>query len=224
MKTNNRDLIINSRKYAMVDIAYNINKMCFLPKIYSNYTYKIDNLIRIMANLLRKDYKTGIYLTSKYINENKLKLKENDRYGIIIEYLKEKDIETGKKEYKYFYMYNVEQFENEDEIIKKYLQEIKNKEEEKHNLKIENIMKFLDDKNEELLIKIIFNGLLNLRTGKNIKLNYRLDQGAKNILIEMCKQDIYIKEMRKSFRIANELLNEYLNNNKLENIKEREMI
>lgn len=217
---NSREVVLKSRKFAMVDIAYNINKMCFLPKLYSDYSYRIDNLIRIMANLLRKDYRTGIYVTSKYIKDNNLTLKENDGYGIIFEYLKETDVETGKKEYKYFYMYNIEQLvESNSEIEKMKSKETEN---QKYNLREQNITNFLDENESEILIKIIFNGLLNLKTGKNIRLKYKLDQGAKKLLIEMCKQDVYIKEMRESFRKANNLLNTYLENNKLETTEEGE--
>lgn len=217
---NSREVVLKSRKFAMVDIAYNINKMCFLPKLYSDYSYRIDNLIRIMANLLRKDYRTGIYVTSKYIKDNNLTLKENDGYGIIFEYLKETDVETGKKEYKYFYMYNIEQLvESNSEIEKMKSKETEN---QKYNLREQNITNFLDENESEILIKIIFNGLLNLKTGKNIRLKYKLDQGAKKLLIEMCKQDVYIKEMRESFRKANNLLNIYLENNKLETTEEGE--
>lgn len=211
-----REIVLKSRKYAMIDIAYNINKMCFLPKLYSNYTYRIDNLIRIMANLLRKDYRTGLYVTSNWIKDENLELDKNDRYGVIFEFLKETDEETGKKEYNFFYMYNIEQLVGYEKNLELYLKNFeKASERKKYNLREENLVNFLEKNEKELLIKILFNGLLNLKTGKNIKLNYKLDQGAKNILIEMCKQDVYIKEMRKSFKKANDLLMKYLNENEL---------
>ena len=210
-----REIVLKSRKYAMIDIAYNINKMCFLPKLYSNYTYRIDNLIRIMANLLRKDYRTGLYVTSKWIKDENLELDKNDRYGVIFEFLKE-DEETGKKGYNFFYMYNIEQLVGYEQNLELYLKNVdKKSERKKYNLREENLVNFLEKNEKELLIKILFNGLLNLKTGKNIRLNYKLDQGAKNILIEMCKQDVYIKEMRKSFKKANDLLIKYLNENEL---------
>ena len=114
---NSREIVIKSRKSAMINIAYNINRMYSLPKLYSNYSYRSDNLIRIMSDLLRKGYTNGIYVTNKFIKENNLAIKEDDKYGTIFEYLKETDEETGKKEYRFFYMYNVEQLQEQDEKI-----------------------------------------------------------------------------------------------------------
>ncbi|WP_288867298.1 hypothetical protein [uncultured Sneathia sp.] len=209
---NSREIVIKSRKSAMINIAYNINRMYSLPKLYSNYSYRSDNLIRIMSDLLRKGYTNGIYVTNKFIKENNLTIKEDDKYGTIFEYLKETDEETGKKEYRFFYMYNVEQLQEQDEKI---ANAIKIVDTTKHNLRTQNIIEYLNNNEEDILVKIIFNGLLNLKTGKHINLDYKLDKEAKNILIEMCKQDVYINEMRQSFKKALKLLKTYLRENEI---------
>lgn len=209
---NSREIVIKSRKSAMINIAYNINRMYSLPKLYSNYSYRSDNLIRIMSDLLRKGYTNGIYVTNKFIKENNLNIKEDDKYGTIFEYLKETDEETGKKEYRFFYMYNVEQLQEQDEKI---ANAIKIVDTTKHNLRTQNIIEYLNNNEEDILVKIIFNGLLNLKTGKHINLDYKLDKEAKNILIEMCKQDVYINEMRQSFKKALKLLKTYLRENEI---------
>lgn len=209
---NSREIVIKSRKSAMINIAYNINRMYSLPKLYSNYSYRSDNLIRIMSDLLRKGYTNGIYVTNKFIKEKNLTIKEDDKYGTIFEYLKETDEETGKKEYRFFYMYNVEQLQEQDEKI---ANAIKIVDTTKHNLRTQNIIEYLNNNEEDILVKIIFNGLLNLKTGKHINLNYKLDKEAKNILIEMCKQDVYINEMRQSFKKALKLLKTYLRENEI---------
>lgn len=209
---NSREIVIKSRKSAMINIAYNINRMYSLPKLYSNYSYRSDNLIRIMSDLLRKGYTNGIYVTNKFIKENNLAIKEDDKYGTIFEYLKETDEETGKKEYRFFYMYNVEQLQEQDEKI---ANAIKIVDTTKHNLRTQNIIEYLNNNEEDILVKIIFNGLLNLKTGKHINLDYKLDKEAKNILIEMCKQDVYINEMRQSFKKALKLLKTYLRENEI---------
>lgn len=209
---NSREIVIKSRKSAMINIAYNINRMYSLPKLYSNYSYRSDNLIRIMSDLLRKGYTNGIYVTNKFIKENNLTIKEDDKYGTIFEYLKETDEETGKKEYRFFYMYNVEQLQEQNEKI---ANAIKIVDTTKHNLRTQNIIEYLNNNEEDILVKIIFNGLLNLKTGKHINLNYKLDKEAKNILIEMCKQDVYINEMRQSFKKALKLLKTYLRENEI---------
>lgn len=209
---NSREIVIKSRKSAMINIAYNINRMYSLPKLYSNYSYRSDNLIRIMSDLLRKGYTNGIYVTNKFIKENNLTIKEDDKYGTIFEYLKETDEETGKKEYRFFYMYNVKQLQEQDEKI---ANAIKIVDTTKHNLRTQNIIEYLNNNEEDILVKIIFNGLLNLKTGKHINLNYKLDKEAKNILIEMCKQDVYINEMRQSFKKALKLLKTYLRENEI---------
>lgn len=209
---NSREIVIKSRKSAMINIAYNINRMYSLPKLYSNYSYRSDNLIRIMSDLLRKGYTNGIYVTNKFIKENNLTIKEDDKYGTIFEYLKETDEETGKKEYRFFYMYNVEQLQEQDEKI---ANAIKIVDTTRHNLRTQNIIEYLNNNEEDILVKIIFNGLLNLKTGKHINLNYKLDKEAKNILIEMCKQDVYINEMRQSFKKALKLLKTYLRENEI---------
>lgn len=209
---NSREIVIKSRKSAMINIAYNINRMYSLPKLYSNYSYRSDNLIRIMSDLLRKGYTNGIYVTNKFIKENNLTIKEDDKYGTIFEYLKETDEETGKKEYRFFYMYNVEQLQEQDEKI---ANAIKIVDTTKHNLRTQNIIEYLNNNEEDILVKIIFNGLLNLKTGKHINLDYKLDKEAKNILIEMCKQDVYINEMRQSFKKALKLLKTYLKENEI---------
>lgn len=209
---NSREIVIKSRKSAMINIAYNINRMYSLPKLYSNYSYRSDNLIRIMSDLLRKGYTNGIYVTNKFIKENNLNIKEDDKYGTIFEYLKETDEETGKKEYRFFYMYNVEQLKEQDEKI---ANAIKIVDTTKHNLRTQNIIEYLNNNEEDILVKIIFNGLLNLKTGKHINLNYKLDKEAKDILIEMCKQDVYINEMRQSFKKALKLLKTYLRENEI---------
>lgn len=209
---NSREIVIKSRKSVMINIAYNINRMYSLPKLYSNYSYRSDNLIRIMSDLLRKGYTNGIYVTNKFIKENNLTIKEDDKYGTIFEYLKETDEETGKKEYRFFYMYNVEQLQEQDEKI---ANAIKIVDTTRHNLRTQNIIEYLNNNEEDILVKIIFNGLLNLKTGKHINLNYKLDKEAKNILIEMCKQDVYINEMRQSFKKALKLLKTYLRENEI---------
>lgn len=209
---NSREIVIKSRKSAMINIAYNINRMYSLPKLYSNYSYRSDNLIRIMSDLLRKGYTNGIYVTNKFIKENNLTVKEDDKYGTIFEYLKETDEETGKKEYRFFYMYNVEQLQEQDEKIANAIKVVDTT---KHNLRTQNIIEYLNNNEEDILVKIIFNGLLNLKTGKHINLDYKLDKEAKNILIEMCKQDVYINEMRQSFKKALKLLKTYLRENEI---------
>jgi len=209
---NSREIVIKSRKSAMINIAYNINRMYSLPKLYSNYSYRSDNLIRIMSDLLRKGYTNGIYVTNKFIKENNLTIKEDDKYGTIFEYLKETDEETGKKEYRFFYMYNVEQLKEQDEKIANAIKVVDTT---KHNLRTQNIIEYLNNNEEDILVKIIFNGLLNLKTGKHINLDYKLDKEAKNILIEMCKQDVYINEMRQSFKKALKLLKTYLRENEI---------
>lgn len=209
---NSREIVIKSRKSAMINIAYNINRMYSLPKLYSNYSYRSDNLIRIMSDLLKNGYTNGIYVTNKFIKENNLTIKEDDKYGTIFEYLKETDEETGKKEYRFFYMYNVEQLQEQDEKI---ANAIKIVDTTKHNLRTQNIIEYLNNNEEDILVKIIFNGLLNLKTGKHINLDYKLDKEAKNILIEMCKQDVYINEMRQSFKKALKLLKTYLRENEI---------
>lgn len=209
---NSREIVIKSRKSAMINIAYNINRMYSLPKLYSNYSYRSDNLIRIMSDLLKNGYTNGIYVTNKFIKENNLTIKEDDKYGTIFEYLKETDEETGKKEYRFFYMYNVEQLQEQDEKI---ANAIKIVDTTKHNLRTQNIIEYLNNNEEDILVKIIFNGLLNMKTGKHINLNYKLDKEAKNILIEMCKQDVYINEMRQSFKKALKLLKTYLRENEI---------
>lgn len=209
---NSREIVIKSRKSAMINIAYNINRMYSLPKLYSNYSYRSDNLIRIMSDLLKNGYTNGIYVTNKFIKENNLNIKEDDKYGTIFEYLKETDEETGKKEYRFFYMYNVEQLKEQDEKI---ANAIKIVDTTKHNLRTQNIIEYLNNNEEDILVKIIFNGLLNLKTGKHINLNYKLDKEAKDILIEMCKQDVYINEMRQSFKKALKLLKTYLRENEI---------
>lgn len=209
---NSREIVIKSRKSAMINIAYNINRMYSLPKLYSNYSYRSDNLIRIMSDLLRKGYTNGIYVTNKFIKENNLTIKEDDKYGTIFEYLKETDEETGKKEYRFFYMYNVEQLKEQDEKIANAIKVVDTT---KHNLRTQNIIEYLNNNEEDILVKIIFNGLLNMKTGKHINLNYKLDKEAKNILIEMCKQDVYINEMRQSFKKALKLLKTYLRENEI---------
>lgn len=209
---NSREIVIKSRKSAMINIAYNINRMYSLPKLYSNYSYRSDNLIRIMSDLLKNGYTNGIYVTNKFIKENNLNIKEDDKYGTIFEYLKETDEETGKKEYRFFYMYNVEQLKEQDEKI---ANAIKIVDTTKHNLRTQNIIEYLNNNEEDILVKIIFNGLLNLKTGKHINLDYKLDKEAKNILIEMCKQDVYINEMRQSFKKALKLLKTYLRENEI---------
>lgn len=209
---NSREIVIKSRKSAMINIAYNINRMYSLPKLYSNYSYRSDNLIRIMSDLLKNGYTNGIYVTNKFIKENNLTIKEDDKYGTIFEYLKETDEETGKKEYRFFYMYNVEQLKEQDEKIANAIKVVDTT---KHNLRTQNIIEYLNNNEEDILVKIIFNGLLNLKTGKHINLNYKLDKEAKNILIEMCKQDVYINEMRQSFKKALKLLKTYLRENEI---------
>ena len=209
---NSREIVIKSRKSAMINIAYNINRMYSLPKLYSNYSYRSDNLIRIMSDLLRKGYTNGIYVTNKFIKENNLNIKEDDKYGTIFEYLKETDEETGKKEYRFFYMYNVEQLKEQDEKIANAIKVVDTT---KHNLRTQNIIEYLNNNEEDILVKIIFNGLLNMKTGKHINLDYKLDKEAKNILIEMCKQDVYINEMRQSFKKALKLLKTYLRENEI---------
>ena len=209
---NSREIVIKSRKSAMINIAYNINRMYSLPKLYSNYSYRSDNLIRIMSDLLRKGYTNGIYVTNKFIKENNLTVKEDNKYGTIFEYLKETDEETGKKEYRFFYMYNVEQLQEQDEKIANAIKVVDTT---KHNLRTQNIIEYLNNNEEDILVKIIFNGLLNLKTGKHINLDYKLDKEAKNILIEMCKQDVYINEMRQSFKKALKLLKTYLRENEI---------
>ena len=209
---NSREIVIKSRKSAMINIAYNINRMYSLPKLYSNYSYRSDNLIRIMSDLLRKGYTNGIYVTNKFIKENNLTVKEDNKYGTIFEYLKETDEETGKKEYRFFYMYNVEQLKEQDEKIANAIKVVDTT---KHNLRTQNIIEYLNNNEEDILVKIIFNGLLNLKTGKHINLDYKLDKEAKNILIEMCKQDVYINEMRQSFKKALKLLKTYLRENEI---------
>lgn len=209
---NSREIVIKSRKSAMINIAYNINRMYSLPKLYSNYSYRSDNLIRIMSDLLKNGYTNGIYVTNKFIKENNLNIKEDDKYGTIFEYLKETDEETGKKEYRFFYMYNVEQLKEQDEKIANAIKVVDTT---KHNLRTQNIIEYLNNNEEDILVKIIFNGLLNMKTGKHINLNYKLDKEAKNILIEMCKQDVYINEMRQSFKKALKLLKTYLRENEI---------
>lgn len=209
---NSREIVIKSRKSAMINIAYNINRMYSLPKLYSNYSYRSDNLIRIMSDLLKNGYTNGIYVTNKFIKENNLAIKEDDKYGTIFEYLKETDEETGKKEYRFFYMYNVEQLKEQDEKIANAIKVVDTT---KHNLRTQNIIEYLNNNEEDILVKIIFNGLLNMKTGKHINLNYKLDKEAKNILIEMCKQDVYINEMRQSFKKALKLLKTYLRENEI---------
>jgi hypothetical protein len=165
-----------------------------------------------MSDLLRKGYTNGIYVTNKFIKENNLTIKEDDKYGTIFEYLKETDEETGKKEYRFFYMYNVEQLKEQDEKIANAIKVVDTT---KHNLRTQNIIEYLNNNEEDILVKIIFNGLLNLKTGKHINLDYKLDKEAKNILIEMCKQDVYINEMRQSFKKALKLLKTYLRENEI---------
>lgn len=209
-----KEIVLKNRNDAILDIAYNINKMCFLPKIEENFNFRSDNALRIIAHILRNDFKKGIYVTEKFIEENKYNIVEDKKYPIIFEYLKEVDEEIGKKSYRFFKKYNIDQIIEYDKAIEKIESELTEKENpKKYNLRRANIEKFFSSKKLDLLNKIFFIGILRILTGKELDLNYRYTKEEKEVLIELAKTTPDF--IREEFKKANKLVKEYLNNNEL---------
>jgi hypothetical protein len=219
--------VIESRNRAVVGIAYNINKMCFLPKLENINDFRVNNKLRIMSDLLQKNYISGKYLNFKVIEENNLTLIKNEEdkvFGVILEYRK-KDDELDKGEYSYFTMYNSEQVEEQDKlekILEKNEQEIYFSEtgeiisldDKKFNLKSEQINKFFEKEKLDKLDKILFVGLVRMYLGKDLDLNLRYTDDEKKELINISKTTPEM--IQKSFQKADRLISKYLLNNIIE--------
>ncbi len=214
-----RDVVIKSREKAVVDFAYNINKIGFLPKLVDKYKYHINNKIRVISHILSNGFNSGYYILESDIKDNNLRLKE-DQYGMIYEYLKDVDIETEQKEYKYMIKYNVEQLVEEDRekaIRLLNIDEINNS--KKHNLSKKQINKWFVEKNYEDLEKNMFLAILNLEKGKNLDFLYRYDEDMKKTLIEYAES--YNEDIRKLFFKINVDVFNYLKENEKEDENEK---
>lgn len=217
MKKNSRDIVLESRKKAIIDIAYNINKMFVISKIYDEYQYKPDNMIRIFADMLKNNRNYGIYIEEKSLSSYNFTVKEGE-YPIIFEYLKPIDKETGKMKYMFFKKYNIDQLviNEEDKQVLIQVYEEENKLDKKYNLRVENIKKFLTEEKQDKLVNMLFVGVINSITGKHIDLKLRFDDEAKKTLIELTKEENFHLELRENFKKAINLVNKYLKNNELE--------
>ncbi|WP_064613469.1 hypothetical protein [Streptobacillus moniliformis] len=211
MEIKARDVVLKTRNDAIINIAYNINRMGFLPKVEDEFNFKADNKLRLIAHLLRNDFKTGYYVDEKFMEENNLTLKE-ESYPMIFEYLKEIDEETGDKSYRYFKKYNIEQL-NETEKAQELL---KNKEEiqrKKYNLRKTKLEEFFEENKLDLLNKVFFIGILRIITGKDINLGLKYEKEERELIIDIAKSNPEI--IRKAFIETDRFVNKYLYENEL---------
>lgn len=207
-----RKKILETRTRDIISLAYNINKMNFLVKLEDKYSYSSNNKIRVMNHILSNNFVSGIYVTKSFITENNLRLKENS-FGFLYEYLIDKDIELGTKEYKYIYKYNIEQLVDEDKEKALSLIELPENT-KKFNLKKDNIEKFIKEKQIDKIEKILFYGIIKLVTGKNVFVEEKYDKEAKQTLIELIEEDINI--FKNWFYNADNLAKIYLTENEIQ--------
>ncbi|WP_064612042.1 hypothetical protein [Streptobacillus moniliformis] len=206
-----RDVVLKTRNDAILTIAYNINKIGFLPKVEDNFNFKADNKLRLIAHILRNGFKTGYYVDEKFIEENNLTLKEKS-YPMIFEYLKETDEETGNKSYRYFKKYNIEQL-NEIEKVKELLKDKEEIKRKRYNLRSSKLEEFFKENKLDLLNKILFIGILRIITGKDINLGYKYEKEERELIINMAKETPEI--IRKMFIETDIFVNRYLYENEL---------
>ncbi|WP_064611023.1 hypothetical protein [Streptobacillus moniliformis] len=206
-----RDVVLKTRNDAILTIAYNINKIGFLPKVEDNFNFKADNKLRLIAHILRNGFKTGYYVDEKFIEENNLTLKEKS-YPMIFEYLKETDEETGNKSYRYFKKYNIEQL-NEIEKVKELLKDKEEIKRKRYNLRSSKLEEFFKENKLDLLNKILFIGILRIITGKDINLGYKYEKEERELIINMAQEKPEI--IRKMFIETDIFVNRYLYENEL---------
>ncbi|ACZ01635.1 hypothetical protein [Streptobacillus moniliformis] len=206
-----RDVVLKTRNDAILTIAYNINKMVFLPKVEDDFNFRADNKLRLIAHILRNEFKSGHYVDEKFIEENKLTLKK-EQYPMIFEYLRETDEETGSKSYRYFKKYNIEQLNEKDKVeeLLKDKEEIKRK---KYNLRKVNLEEFFNENKLDLLNKILFIGILRIITGKDINLGYKYEKEERELIINIAQEKPEI--IRKMFIETDIFVNRYLYENEL---------
>ncbi|WP_064580262.1 hypothetical protein [Streptobacillus moniliformis] len=204
-----RDVVLKTRNDAILTIAYNINKIGFLPKVEDNF--KADNKLRLIAHILRNGFKTGYYVDEKFIEENNLTLKEKS-YPMIFEYLKETDEETGNKSYRYFKKYNIEQL-NEIEKVKELLKDKEKIKRKRYNLRSSKLEEFFKENKLDLLNKILFIGILRIITGKDINLGYKYEKEERELIINIAQEKPEI--IRKMFIETDIFVNRYLYENEL---------
>lgn len=207
---NTRDIVLSSRNDAILSIAYNINRMGFLPKLEENGNIRTDNILRIIAHILRNNFKEGIYVSEKFIKENNFNIKEDKKHPVLIEYLKETDEETGGKSYRYLKKYNIEQLVEFEKAKKLFEFNKKQVEIKKYNLRKENFEKFFKEKEFDLLNKMFFIGIIRLITGKEIEFKYRYTKDVKDTLIESAKEmpEFIRNEFKKTYKNVIEYLQE----------------
>ncbi|QXW66312.1 hypothetical protein KX935_03640 [Streptobacillus moniliformis] len=206
-----RDVVLKTRNDAILTIAYNINKIGFLPKVEDNFNFKADNKLRLIAHILRNGFKTGYYVDEKFIEENNLTLKEKS-YPMIFEYLKETDEETGNKSYRYFKKYNIEQL-NEIEKVKELLKDKEEIKRKRYNLRSSKLEEFFKENKLDLLNKILFIGILRIITGKDINLGYKYEKEERELIINIAQEKPEI--IRKMFIETDIFVNRYLYENEL---------
>ncbi|WP_064590836.1 hypothetical protein [Streptobacillus moniliformis] len=206
-----RDVVLKTRNDAILTIAYNINKIGFLPKVEDNFNFKADNKLRLIAHILRNGFKTGYYVDEKFIEENNLTLKEKS-YPMIFEYLKETDEETGNKSYRYFKKYNIEQL-NEIEKVKELLKDKEKIKRKRYNLRSSKLEEFFKENKLDLLNKILFIGILRIITGKDINLGYKYEKEERELIINIAQEKPEI--IRKMFIETDIFVNRYLYENEL---------
>ncbi|WP_064608924.1 hypothetical protein [Streptobacillus moniliformis] len=206
-----RDVVLKTRNDAILTIAYNINKIGFLPKVEDNFNFKADNKLRLIAHILRNGFKTGYYVDEKFIEENNLTLKEKS-YPMIFEYLKETDEETGNKSYRYFKKYNIEQL-NEIEKVKELLKDKEEIKRKRYNLRSSKLEEFFKENKLDLLNKILFIGILRIITGEDINLGYKYEKEERELIINMAQEKPEI--IRKMFIETDIFVNRYLYENEL---------
>lgn len=210
-----RDVVLKSREEAILNLAYNINRIGFLPKVEDDFNFRADNKLRLIAHILRNNFETGYYVDEKFIDENNFKIKD-EQYPIIFEYLREIDEETGKKSYRFFKKYNIEQlFEFEE--AKELLLKNENKEKKKHNLRKDNIEKFFKENKFDLLNKILFIAILRIVTGKDLNFGYKYTKEEKEELIEIAKENPEF--IRNIFIETDKFVSKYLYENELKEEK-----
>ncbi|ACZ01354.1 hypothetical protein [Streptobacillus moniliformis] len=205
-----RDIVLKSRNIAIENIAYNINKMGFLPKVEDNFNFRSDNKMRLMAHILRNGFKTGYYVDEKFIEENGFTIKEN-QYALIFEYLKEIDAETGQKSYRFFKKYNIEQINETDKALEILSKEVKVR--KKYNLRKEKLETFFKENNFDLLNRILFIGIIRIVTGKDINFGEKYEKAYKDELIKIAKENPEF--IRNVFIETDRFVNKYLYENEL---------
>ncbi|CAM3108386.1 hypothetical protein STFE110948_02515 [Streptobacillus felis] len=207
-----RDVVIESRNNAILNIAYNINKMGFLPKVEDDFNFRSDNKLRLIGHILRNGFKKGYYVDENFIEENQFTIKE-EQFPIIFEYLKEIDEETGQKSYRYFKKYNVEQI-NETEKAIEILESKEKLERKKYNLRKEKIEEFFKENNFDLLNRILFIGIVRILTGKDINFGEKYEKEYKDELIKIAKENP--EYIRNAFIETDRFVSKYFKENELE--------